>query len=159
MSIQLGLFGNPVPVRGTIVVPVITDKPAVRQRAGTPLTPGAKRSIYGPGKYGKTKQHGVLDVAQRIYQAGGEKGNWIYRNLNLASLAMPVWVQIMDQADTLEMIDHRQNTCYSLPMAVARHSGTEYTAGFGPRIGWPLPWFDIRDANGRLLQAGIAPGR
>ena len=96
----------------------------------------------------------MLDVAQRIYQAGGEKGNWIYRNLNLVSLAMPVWVQICDQADTIEMIDHRQNTCYSLSMTVARHNGTPYTAGFGPRIGWPLPWFSIFDADGKTIYHG-----
>jgi PII-like signaling protein len=153
MSYQLPMFRDGK-APSTIVVPVIQDKPPIAKRAGTVLTPGAKRGIYGPGKYRKLMQHGVLDVAQRIYQHGGEKGNFIYRNKNLVSLAMPVWVQIVDQADRIEMIDHHDNQCYSLLMAIARDTGTRYDAGFGPRIGWPTPWWTLTDADGQVVYTG-----
>jgi hypothetical protein len=144
MDKQLGLFGDSTPVkRPGIVVPVVT----------------AKIQVFATGKFGKRKAHGVIDVALRIAQLGGEPGNFIYRKLNIVTMAHEVWEQIRAQCDRIEIIDHTMNRCYSIPTWICRkHTGTVYNAGIGDRIGWDAEWWTITDANGEVVQPGVTPG-
>jgi hypothetical protein len=142
-----------------IKVEKVTDKPAVARRAGTPLTPGSKRAVYGPGYNGKgQKSHGTLDTAQRLYQTGGERDDFVYRRLNLVSMSYVIWQQIRGHVDAIEFIDHITNTCYRLSGQDRLRSGLAlYNAGFGQRAGWPLPWFDVIDGKGEILSHSKAP--
>jgi hypothetical protein len=140
-------------------VPVVADKPSPSSgRAGTRLTDGAKIAIYGPGANGIACQHGTLDMAKRLYQCGGEAGNFIYRRLQLVSMALVVWERIQMDCNRLEFIDHMQNQCYAIRTYCCRlHPGQRYDAGIGPRIGWPIDWFEISDAAGVVLTPGNPP--
>lgn len=164
MSPRLIFGQDPPPSRkatATVVVPVVQAKPDTPRRAGTTLTPGAKRSIYGPGQYGKRlKEHGVLDEALRLYQTGGESGNFIYRRLNMVTLDLSVWRKVDGRCETLEWVDHTRNVCYRLTTWAARYyGGHRYDAGIGERVGWPVTWCQITDASGTVLQEPAYPPR
>lgn len=140
-----------------LTVEKIEDKPDPRRRAGTPLTPGSRRNIYGPKKGGGKHSHGILDIAKRLYQTGGERGNFIYRQRSLVSMSYDVWRQIMGQADVIEFIDHTSNVCYRLSGQWIIEGVTPYDIGYGQRVGWPLAWFDVLDANQKVIQPGRPP--
>ena len=112
----------------------------VEERAGTVLDWRAHNCIevMGPTYRGGPEQvHGVLDRRQRVYQSGGELRNFLFWKEGLMSLAFGVWVQIQDQAEWIELIDHELNHCYRIRVAVAADKGHAYEAGIGLRWGVP----------------------
>jgi hypothetical protein len=136
--------------------PVVRDKPPVERRAGTRLTPGAKLAVYSSAS-GRPRQHGTLDLAQRLYQGGGERGNFIFRRRGLVTLALDVWERIRGAVDTIELIDHTSNRCYRIPAAYCRrHGGEVYTAGSGQLIDHLL---NVRLPAGQVLAERRAPAR
>lgn len=140
-------------------VPVVEQKPEVSGRAGSHLSLGSKVSVWARGKDPTKKEvHGTLDMAKRIYQTGGEAGNFILRSKGLITMALDAWRRAEDGSDTMEFIDHTRNVCYRVRTYVLRRNrGTQYDAGIGERIGWPIDWFDIVDAQERVLTPGNPP--
>lgn len=138
-------------------MPDETPRLPISQRAGTVLTEGAKVIIFGPAPSGDLIRHGILDTALRIYQTGSEKGRFTYPSMSLVTLPVQVWDQIKDRTDALEFIDHSRNIVYTIPTWICKLKPVYYSAGIGPRVGWPVMWFEIRDGNHRRIQRATWP--
>jgi len=120
----------------------------VKLRAGTHIDwRTTVRSIDGPAYNGgrNTTVHGYLDLRQRVYQSGGELKNFLYQKERLLSLALSVWLQVQDEAEWLELIDHELNRCYRIRTKLAAKAGRQYQAGIGPRWGVPIGLWDVSE--------------
>lgn len=124
-------------------------------RAGTVLDHRFCQRIAAPsGRDGRYRLHGMLDRRQRVYQAGGETGNFFFWKSQpaLLSLDLDVWRQIAPQVDTIEMVDHGRNEVWVVDVICAQ-LGQTYEAGIGSRWGVPMPCCQLVQADGVVRQA------
>lgn len=153
---QVGAFFQPeveddLPKLG----PVLT-KPDASRRAGTVLDHRWTHPISTKGKSGKRVKNGLYDESQRIYQTGGEIDKFVFWKLKVVSVAYDAWTQVSEKVDWIEIIDHRRNECWRVPMARAKKYLVKYEAGVGKRIGVPIRHWDIVSASGTIRQKGEA---
>lgn len=132
--------------------PGVTRK-EVKTRAGTKLDHRWTHAIEGTGRKG-TRQHGLYDERQRIYQTGGEISNFVYWRKKLVSFAKVAWDQVALKTDWFEVIDHEKNECWRVSGEKARRYMQVYDAGLGPRVGIPMDKFDIVTSRGTYRQEG-----
>ena len=138
----------PTPKKRSLFVTAADDRKAISKRAGTKIDHKHVRKIFGWAKTG-AKLHGLLDCRQRVYQGGGELHNFVYWKQRLVSLSLEVWEKIQT-AETIELIDHKNNECWRTSMDFARRTGTIYSAGVGQRWGIPLRYFEVEGADGKI---------
>jgi hypothetical protein len=124
-------------------------------RAGTRLDHRWSHKIVSKARRGD-RVHGIYDERQRVYQTGGELKNFIYWKLRVVSIADEAWRQIFQRADWIEVIDHERNECWRIAMQKAVRTAVRYNAGIGTRVGVPMAYWDIIDANDKILQRGIS---
>lgn len=128
------------------------DRAATAERAGTRLDPRWVHEISsGNGLRGR---HGLLDESKRLYQTGGERKNFIYWKRGLVSIALDVWQQVEKKTDWIEIIDHERNECWRIAVAKARKNVVVYEAGAGQRVGIPIKYWDVINAEGNFLVKG-----
>jgi hypothetical protein len=125
------------------------------RRAGTVLDHRWVHPISSMGKKRRT-QHGLYDESQRLYQTGGELDKFVFWKMKLVSLSYEAWVQVVEKADWIEIIDNVRNECWRIPMARARKHAVRYEAGIGPRVGIPIKHWSIYTAKGTCKQEGEA---
>lgn len=132
------------------------DPPAreeIPRRAGTHLDHRFTKPVMATARNG-TRQHGVIDTRNEIYQCGGESRNFIYANKNWVSMAESIWRTLLPPetgipvVKAMEFIDHGENICYRISMREAIKNVHYYTAGIGLRVGFPVERFIVYDADG-----------
>jgi hypothetical protein len=129
------------------------DREVIPKRAGTHLS-AAKVPVMVRGADGRFKQHGSIDTQQRIYQHGGELGNFVRWSKHAITLSSEAWHQMGGLVDRIEMIDHGRNECYSVSSADAhRHASFYADPKLGRRVAVPLDAWDVYDADGQLVRA------
>lgn len=129
----------------------IVDKPGKEQRAGTKLSDQAFPVLAGPA--GQKKVHGQLDPKLRVYQSGGEAGNFIKWNIKAITLAMEVWDTLGAAVDLIELVDHARNEVYQTTMEEAYLQGYTYPdPKLGVRYAIPLACWVVYSADGMPLR-------
>ena len=150
---QVGAFFDP-PTEDEQLTLSTTPKVSreTSRRAGTVIDHRWSHPIMGTGK--RRTQHGLYDESQRIYQTGGELDKFVFWKMKLVSLSYEAWVQVVEKADWIEIIDNVRNECWRVPMARARKHAVRYEAGIGPRVGIPIKHWSIYTAKGTCKQEG-----
>ena len=152
---QIGAFFEPTPDEELPALGPEVKRRDTTQRAGTTLDHRWTRTIMTRGKKAWVR-NGLYDESQRIYQTGGEVDKFVYWKLNVVSISYDAWSQVAEKIDWIEIIDHRRNECWRIPMARARKHLVTYEANVGKRIGVPIRHWDIVSAQGTVRQKGEA---
>ena len=150
---QIGAFFEPAPDEDLPALGPDVKRRDATQRAGTTLDHRWTHPVMTKGKRSHVK-NGLYDESQRIYQTGGEIDKFVYWKLEVASIAHDAWLQVAEKCDWIEIIDHRRNECWRIPMARARKHLVGYEAGMGKRVGIPIRHWDIVSAQGTVRQKG-----
>lgn len=144
--------------KGPAVTPTSPlDRLPIEKRVGTRVRPEYAVPVFGAAKFG-TMRHGTILRNERVYQGGGELGNFMYHRERVISIGLDVWERIQRGVDVIEMIDHRANRCFRITMDDARQFGYVYDAGIGPRWGVPVDLWAVEQGErpplpGRPLDA------
>jgi hypothetical protein len=151
---QIGAFYEPpTEEEQEPFTPAVPTKREASRRAGTVIDHRWAHKIMG-GRKARPNILGLYDESQRLYQTGGELERFVFWKMKLVSLPYEAWVQVVEKADWIEIIDHTRNECWRVPMARARKHAVRYEAGVGPRVGIPIKHWSIWTAKGTCKQEG-----
>lgn len=132
---------------GPVATPTTAwDRLPIEKRMGTRVDPAYAQPIIGLAKHGRMR-HGTILRNERVYQGGGELGNFMLHKRQLITIAMDVWTQLQRGVDVIEMIDHRANRCFRITFASARDHGYAYDEGIGMRWGIPVEYWMVEQGE------------